>query len=98
MKTGIIRRIDDLGRIAIPKEIRRNMNIKEGDSLEISLEGNKVCFEKYIASYEYSKHLSSFINMIMSDDATDEALKVISLLEQARAILLSSENERSDNE
>jgi stage V sporulation protein T len=33
--TGIVRRIDDLGRIAVPKEIRRNLGIKEGDPLEI---------------------------------------------------------------
>ena len=45
--TGIVRRIDDLGRVVIPKEIRRQLRIKEGDSLEIFLEGNKVCFEKY---------------------------------------------------
>lgn len=31
--TGIVRRIDDLGRVVIPKEIRRNMNIREGDPL-----------------------------------------------------------------
>ena len=45
--TGIVRRIDDLGRVVIPKEIRRQLRIKEGDPLEIFLEGNKVCFEKY---------------------------------------------------
>lgn len=33
--TGIIRRVDDLGRVVIPKEIRRMMRIKEGDPLEI---------------------------------------------------------------
>lgn len=40
--TGIIRRIDDLGRIAIPKELRRNLRIKEGDPLEffISSDGD----------------------------------------------------------
>lgn len=47
MKTGIIRRIDDLGRILIPKEIRRSLAIKEGDPLEISLENNKICLERY---------------------------------------------------
>ena len=45
--TGIVRRIDDLGRIVIPKEIRRQLRIKEGDPFEIFLESNKVCFEKY---------------------------------------------------
>ena len=45
--TGIVRRIDDLGRIVIPKEIRRQLRIKDGDPFEIFLEGNKVCFEKY---------------------------------------------------
>lgn len=45
--TGIVRRIDDLGRVVIPKEIRRSMGIKEGDPLEIYTEGNMVCFKKY---------------------------------------------------
>ena len=41
--TGIVRRIDDLGRIVIPKEIRRTMHIREGDSLEITL-SVQACF------------------------------------------------------
>ena len=35
--TGIVRRIDGLGRVVIPKEIRRTMRIREGDPLEITL-------------------------------------------------------------
>ena len=35
--TGIVRRIDDLGRVVIPKEIRRTMRIREGDPLQMSL-------------------------------------------------------------
>ena len=45
--TGIVRRIDDLGRVVIPKEIRRQMKIKEGDPLEIFIEGKMVCFQPY---------------------------------------------------
>ena len=45
--TGIIRRIDDLGRVVIPKEIRRSLKIREGDPLEIFLENNCICFQKY---------------------------------------------------
>ena len=36
--TGIVRRIDDLGRVVIPKEIRRTMRIREGDPSQITLE------------------------------------------------------------
>ena len=35
--TGIVRRIDDLGRVVIPKEIRRTMRIREGDPTQITL-------------------------------------------------------------
>ncbi len=46
--TGIVRRIDDLGRIVIPKEIRRTMRIHEGDPLEIYTDsGGTVIFKKY---------------------------------------------------
>lgn len=46
--TGIIRRIDDLGRIAIPKEVRRVLKIKEGDPLEIFTEKDgSICLKKY---------------------------------------------------
>lgn len=36
--TGIVRRIDELGRVVIPKEIRRTLRIREGDPLQMSLE------------------------------------------------------------
>lgn len=46
--TGIVRRIDDLGRVVIPKEIRRTLRIKEGAPLEIYTDGNgEVIFKKY---------------------------------------------------
>ena len=45
--TGIIRRIDDLGRIVIPKEIRKNLRIKEGDNLEIFVNNEEVILKKY---------------------------------------------------
>ena len=43
--TGIVRRIDDLGRVVIPKEIRRTMRIREGDPLQMTLSPcEKFCF------------------------------------------------------
>ena len=47
MSTGIIRRIDELGRIVIPKEIRKNLRIKTGDNLEILVNGDEISLRKY---------------------------------------------------
>ena len=54
--TGIVRRIDDLGRVVIPKEIRRTMRIREGDPLEIYTEKDgEVIFKKYSPMGELSE-------------------------------------------
>ena len=45
--TGIVRRIDDLGRVVIPKEIRRTLRIREGDPLEIYTEESQMVLRKY---------------------------------------------------
>lgn len=46
--TGIVRRIDDLGRIVIPKEIRRTCNLREGDPMELYLgEDSQIVLRKY---------------------------------------------------
>lgn len=47
MSTGIVRRIDELGRIVIPKEIRKSLRIKNGDSLEIIVDGENINLRKY---------------------------------------------------
>lgn len=46
-QTGIIRRMDDLGRIVIPKEIRRTLRIHEGDPLELYVDDGGMMFKKY---------------------------------------------------
>lgn len=44
--TGIIRRVDDLGRVVIPRELRRTMGIREGEALEIYTNPGEVIFRK----------------------------------------------------
>ncbi len=46
-ETGVIRRIDELGRIVIPKEIRKNLRIKNADPLEIYVDGDMVILKKF---------------------------------------------------
>lgn len=45
--TGIVRRIDDLGRIVLPIELRKTLNIQERDSLEIYVDHNNIILKKY---------------------------------------------------
>ena len=59
--TGIVRRIDDLGRIVIPKEIRRTMHIREGDPLEIYTDREgEVIFKKYSPIGELTEFASRY--------------------------------------
>ena len=55
--TGIVRRIDELGRVVIPREIRRSLKIREGDPLEILIEKNCVCFKKYSTLGSFSEDI-----------------------------------------
>ncbi len=59
--TGIVRRIDDLGRVVIPKEIRRTMRIREGDPLEIYTDRDgEVIFKKYSPIGEISQFAAQY--------------------------------------
>ena len=62
--TGIVRRMDDLGRIVIPKEIRRQLKFVDGEPLEIYTEGgDMVCFRKYIIDEqkEFKEDCAKFV-------------------------------------
>ena len=62
--TGIIRRIDELGRIVIPKEIRKFLRIKEGDNLEIYTENEKIVLKKHSLIKDINEFLNSFAHSI----------------------------------
>lgn len=66
--TGIVRRIDDLGRVVIPKEIRRTLELREGDALEIftdrGTDGHqRVIFQKYRLEGLVSKNIQEIIEL-----------------------------------
>lgn len=65
--TGIVRRIDDLGRVVIPKEIRRTLRIREGDPLEIFTEREGSVILRSILRSEKS---------VLLPDCTQKALHI----------------------
>lgn len=63
--TGIVRRIDDLGRVVIPKEIRRTMRLKDGDALEIYTDSQgEVIFKKYSPIGELSPFAEQYTDSV----------------------------------
>ncbi|WP_461809789.1 stage V sporulation protein T [Faecalimonas sp.] len=82
--TGIVRRIDDLGRVVIPKEIRRTLRIREGDPLEIFTDRNgEVILKKYSPigelykiSCEYTESLSSVTGYTVCVADTEQIVAV----------------------
>lgn len=93
IRTGIVRRIDDLGRVVIPKEIRESFIIKEGDPLEITLDGNKICLELYIPRDDYEDRVNRIIEMLKTDEYIKSNKEMaISALEFAKTLLRSDNN------
>ena len=63
--TGIVRRIDELGRVVIPKEIRRTQRIRRGDPLEIFTTGDgEVIFKKYSPMGELSGVTAQYVDVL----------------------------------
>lgn len=63
--TGIVRRIDDLGRVVIPKEIRRTLRIREGDPLEIFIDRDgEVILKKYSPIGELGDYAKEFADSL----------------------------------
>ena len=67
--TGIVRRIDDLGRVVIPKEIRRNLRIREGDPLELYTDRDgAIIFKKYSPIGESESTAKTILETLKSFD------------------------------
>ena len=90
--TGIVRRIDELGRIVIPREIRRSLGIREGDSLEIFVDGkDTVCFRKYTVDLrDEVEYLKGQIEIASNLSYGDQA-KAMTLLNEVKKLIKDEE-------
>lgn len=62
--TGMVRRVDSLGRIVIPKEIRKVLKIKENEQVEINVSGNEIILNRYSELDEYDISLKNLLDVI----------------------------------
>ncbi len=79
--TGVIRKIDSLGRIVIPKEIRKNLNIHNGEDVQIYIEEDKIILKKYqkvlTIKENATKYLENFAKLFKGDVLITDKEKVI---------------------
>ena len=84
---GITRRIDDLGRVVIPREIRRTLNLREGDPLEIFVEGETLCLQKYYVASGYKDKIKRLIANISNDSYMDNSEEIKARLNEVLELL-----------
>ena len=108
ISTGIIRKIDDLGRIVLPKELRKSLNINSGDDLQISIDNDIIILEKYSRLDNFEESIISIINSFCVVDNykiyltindkivnynNEKITNIISNIIQSRKIYLNNKDE-----
>jgi stage V sporulation protein T len=79
--TGIVRRMDDLGRVVVPKEIRKSLGIEEGDALEIfTTQTGMVCFQKYRDKSEVMRKVEELLESLPTAELENDFLNQLEKL------------------
>lgn len=89
--TGVIRRIDDLGRIVIPKEIRRKMSIHEGNPLELYAGADFVAFKKYNPTKSIRRTLETLMDTVRDEPALEGKTDLLRKLAEFSTLLDEAE-------
>lgn len=75
--TGIVRKVDELGRVVIPKELRRTLGIDNGDPMEIFMDGDKIVLRKYEPACIFCGNAENTVNFkakVVCKSCLEEAL------------------------
>lgn len=80
--TGVVRKVDELGRLVLPIELRRSLGINDKDPLEIYVEDDKIVLKKYVPDTEreeVKKGLQNFhrLSKKQRKDILDRAIKIV---------------------
>ena len=84
---GIFRNVDELGRIVIPKEMRRALGIREGDPVAIWIEKGTIMMKRASRNWSTQSALASVIADLKAMEPTEKREKAIQLLEEAEKML-----------
>ena len=88
--TGITRRIDDLGRIVIPKEIRKNLKIRDNETLEIFIEDDNIILKKFSSINDIQSALKNYLEVLENITLNNV------LITDRYKVICSSENKKEE--
>ena len=91
-ETGILRRIDELGRIVVPKEIRKKLKIREGDNLDIFVSEDNVILKKYSPLNDLELILTVLL------DAYKKISNVVVVVTDLNKVIASTKTELGNND
>ena len=74
--TGIVRKVDELGRIVIPKELRKSMDIKESDPIEIFTDNDSIILKKYTPFCVFCGSSHGIVNFIGKNICSECAKRI----------------------
>ena len=92
VNTGLVRKIDELGRIVIPKEIRRNLAIKDGEEMEIYIDENSIILKKFQLLLSFKELVRDYVNIF------NKIIPISLLITDRESIILVNKNEYKDIE
>lgn len=92
VNTGLVRKIDELGRIVIPKEIRRNLTIKDGEEMEIYIDENSIILKKFQRLLTFKELVREYVNIF------NKIIPISLLITDRENIILVNKNEYKDIE
>ncbi|MDR0272702.1 MAG: AbrB/MazE/SpoVT family DNA-binding domain-containing protein [Clostridiales bacterium] len=81
--TGVVRRVDELGRVVLPCELRRVMHIRDRDSLEVFVDGDRIVLKKYEPACTFTgsaDNLVDYKGKKVSEQAIEDMAKMVGLL------------------
>jgi AbrB family transcriptional regulator (stage V sporulation protein T) len=86
-ETGIVRRIDELGRIVIPKEIRKNFHIDEGEPMEIYIQDGCIVIKKYAVNEDINELLLNVKESLQDKKGSEQNDVMIGKVDELLALI-----------
>lgn len=92
--TGIVRYIDDLGRVTIPKEVRRRYKFETGNAVEFFVEDDKIIIKKYLPQTEMTKKVGEIIGDMLNsfDPLNPMQVRALENLKELQELIIERES------